>query len=67
MIDSTTLATRENITVHVDELKDGFNRTLDALSRLEQHARGLEKAKWRRLAKRVHSVINHADRVLSAV
>lgn len=65
--DIVTLKTREDMQVHVDDLKEGFNKTLDALSRLQQHARGPEKLKWQRLATKLHRVINYADRVLESV
>ena len=63
MTDATlaTLGTTESLT---NDLRAGFTAALDALTRLEQNARGTEKAKWSRLARKVHSVVNHADRVL---
>lgn len=65
--DIKTLATRQDIQVHVDDLKDGMAKVLDSLTRLQTHARGREKMKWQRLSTKVHRVVNHVDRVLASV
>ena len=65
MTDIVTLKTREDIQVHVDDLRDAMTKTLDALTRLQQHARGPEKAKWQRVSTKAHRLINTVDRVLS--
>lgn len=64
MSDPTTEATRANDSIHRDELKAGLLAVLDALTRMQQHARTTDKAKWQRLQTRAHRLNNACDRVL---
>jgi len=65
--DIKTLATRQDIQVHVDDLVDSLTKALEATARLQVHARGPEKAKWGRVQVKVQRAVGAVDRVLSSV
>lgn len=66
-MDAVTDATRKNTAVHEKDIRDGLAMTMAGLSRMETHAYGHHKGRWRTLAKRVQSCANRIERVLGDV
>jgi hypothetical protein len=67
MSDAATVSTSETPEVHVSELRESLARTADVLTRLRLAAKGGEKAKWERVATKVHRVAAAIDRVLQGI
>jgi hypothetical protein len=67
MSDAVTEATRQNVDVHVQDVRDGLAKAADALTRLRMHATAPQKPKWERLSTKVHRVAAAVDRVLQSI